>query len=94
MNSEEKELYARLLAARAERSVKAIKILFFVLIAVAFVTVVYAVTIAATGFIRTNTAGALGGFAALIGVAVALFIAVAACFITAKTSLNKLKNLN
>ena len=90
MNSEEKELYARLLAARAERSVKAIKILFFVLIAVASATV----TIAATGFIKTNTAGALGGFAALVGVAVALFIAVAACFITAKISLNKLKNLN
>ena len=47
-----------------------------------------------SGFINTNTAGALGGFAALVGVAVALFIAVAACFITAKISLNKLKNLN
>lgn len=88
-----KERYAEKLARRAETAVKVIKILFFCIIAVAAVIVIYTAVIAGTGFIKTDTAAALAALLSLAGVLAALSVAVAAAFITAQISLDRLKRL-
>ena len=87
---DEKEIYAQKLAKRAENGLLAIKIMFFIAIAVALGLVIFAIT----AFTAIEDAQAkLIGFAVFIAVIAALLIGVAVSIIIAKISLNKLKKL-
>ncbi len=91
---EEKSVLAAKLARRAEICVKAVKILFIAILAVAAALILFAVIISATGFIKDNKVGTLVGFIVFEGAIILLLAGVIAAFVTAKLSLNKLKKLN
>ena len=87
---DEKELYAEKLARRAERGLLAIKILFFIGIAVAAGLVIFAI-IAFTAI--EDAQAKIAGFAVFISLIAALLVSVCVSFAVAKSSLIKLNKL-
>ena len=87
---EEKEIYAQKLAKRAENGLLAIKILFFIGLAVAAGLVVFAI-VAFTAL--DGEQAKVIGFAVFIALIAALLVSVCVCFAIAKLSLIKLKKL-
>lgn len=87
---DDKEIYAEKLAKRAERGLLAIKILFFISVAVAAGLVIFSIT----AFAAIDDAQAkLIGFTVFIAVIAALLAGVGVSFAVAKISLNRLKKL-
>ena len=88
---DEKEIYAEKLAKRAENCLFALKILFFIALAVAVGLVIFAIV----AYTAMDDAHAkLVGFVVFISVIAALLIGFAACITVSKISLNKLKKIN
>ena len=87
----QKEEYAKLLADRAERGLKAVKIAFFAIAAVAAAFVLFAIVSAS---VKLEYKARLIGYIVFAVLIVLLLCAVVASFVYTKVNLEKLKKLN